>query len=173
MPTFSTAARQQEELLEESPAFAVVPVDHFRGIGKPNAIVRPLRHNREVIEGQHIIHLHPDYKLIHDLEAQIIRNKSDSNNNIGNITTTTTNNTNVTSNAVVSAKKTDRRHNEFTKELDAKLRRLQNDSSKRSSKNVGRPNKSSHTWSRNSWYWARYSIPAGQGLHSTVTMHVK
>ncbi|XP_039450820.1 radial spoke head protein 3 homolog A isoform X2 [Culex pipiens pallens] len=136
MPTFSTAARQQEELLEESPAFAVVPVDHFRGIGKPNAIVRPLRHNREVIEGQHIIHLHPDYKLIHDLEAQIIRNKSDSNNNIGNITTTTTtNNTNVTSNAVVSAKKTDRRHNEFTKELDAKLRRLQNDSSKRSSKN--------------------------------------
>nr|XP_029735507.1 radial spoke head protein 3 homolog A isoform X1 [Aedes albopictus] len=133
MPTYST--RQQEELLEESPAFAIVPVDHFRGIGKPNAIVRPLLHNREVIEGQHIINLHPDYKLIHDLESQIIRNnatnkiaKSDNNNN----TTITTTNTA----AAAPIRRTDRgRHNEFTKELDAKLRRLQNDSSKRSSKN--------------------------------------
>ncbi|XP_001653148.2 radial spoke head protein 3 homolog A isoform X2 [Aedes aegypti] len=131
MPTYST--RQQEELLEESPAFAIVPVDHFKGIGKPNAIVRPLLHNREVIEGQHIINLHPDYKLIHDLEAQIIRNnatnkivKSDNNNNTTNTTTA----------AAIPIKRTDRgRHNEFTKELDAKLRRLQNDSSKRSSKN--------------------------------------
>lgn len=123
--------------MEESPAFAIVPVDHFRGLGKPNAIVRPLRHNREVIEGQHIINLHPDYKLIHDLEAQIIRNntihsnknKSDSNNN-----TTFTSNTAT----AVPIKRTERgRPNEFTKELDAKLRRLQNDSSKRSSKNVG------------------------------------
>ncbi|XP_055645586.1 uncharacterized protein LOC129782395, partial [Toxorhynchites rutilus septentrionalis] len=126
MPTFMT--RQQEELLEESPAFAIVPVDHFRGIGKPNAIVRPLRHNREVIEGQHIIDLHPDYKLIHELEAQIIPNfgnkKSDRNNN----------NTISTNTAVT--KRTDRgKHNDFTKELDAKLRRLQNDSSKHSSKN--------------------------------------
>lgn len=125
--------------MEESPAFAIVPVDHFRGIGKPNAIVRPLLHNREVIEGQHIINLHPNYKLIHDLESQIIRNnatnkiaKSDNNNN----TTITTTNTA----AAALIRRTDRgRHNEFTKELDAKLRRLQNDSSKRSSKNVGQP----------------------------------
>ncbi|XP_058835722.1 radial spoke head protein 3 homolog B isoform X2 [Topomyia yanbarensis] len=131
MPTLST--RQQEDLLEESPEFAIVSADHFRKIEKPNAIVRPLRHNREVIEGQHIISLHPDYKLIHDLEAQILRknvsNKSDSNNNINTIATPNT--------AVIAAKKTDRgKHNEFTKELDAKLRRLQNDSSKRSSKNA-------------------------------------
>ncbi|XP_058460726.1 radial spoke head protein 3 homolog A isoform X2 [Malaya genurostris] len=132
MPTLST--RRQEDLLEESPEFAIVQVDHFRRIEKPNAIVRPLRHNREVIEGQHIINLHPDYKLLRDLEAQIIRKEnpdsnSDSNNNINTI---------VTLNTVVSVgKKTDRvKHNEFTKELDAKLRRLQNDSSKRSSKNA-------------------------------------
>lgn len=132
MPTLST--RQQEDLLEESPEFAIVPADHFKQIGKPNAIVRPLRHNREVIEGQHLIDLHPDYKLIRELESQIIRkatnNKSDSNNNINTIDTH--------DRTITASKKTDRgKHNEFTKELDAKLRRLQNGSSKRSSQNVG------------------------------------
>ncbi|XP_062544478.1 radial spoke head protein 3 homolog B isoform X1 [Armigeres subalbatus] len=128
MPTYST--RQQEELLEESPTFAIVPTDHFRGIGKPNAIVRPLLHNREVIEGQHIINLHPDYKLIHDLEAQIIRN------NTANKISKSDKNNNTTNTAAAPIKRTDRgRPNEFTKELDAKLRRLQTDSSKRSSKN--------------------------------------
>ncbi|XP_053686515.1 bromodomain-containing protein DDB_G0280777 [Sabethes cyaneus] len=130
MPTLST--RQQEDLLEESPEFAIVPVDHFKQIGKPNAIVRPLRHNREVIEGQHLINLHPDYKLIRELESQIIRkatnNKSDSNNNINAI--------DPQDRIITANKKTDRgKPNEFTKELDAKLRRLQNDSSKRSSQN--------------------------------------
>lgn len=118
--------------MEESPTFAIVPTDHFRGIGKPNAIVRPLLHNREVIEGQHIINLHPDYKLIHDLEAQIIRN------NTANKISKSDKNNNTTNTAAAPIKRTDRgRPNEFTKELDAKLRRLQTDSSKRSSKNVG------------------------------------
>ncbi|XP_055535837.1 radial spoke head protein 3 homolog A isoform X2 [Wyeomyia smithii] len=130
MPTLST--RHQEDLLEESPEFAIVPVDNFKQIGKPNAIVRPLRHNREVIEGQHLINLHPDYKLIRELETQFIRksinSKSDSNNNVNTVESHNT--------VISTSKKTDRgKHNEFTKELDAKLRRLQNDSSKRSSQN--------------------------------------
>ncbi|XP_055607601.1 radial spoke head protein 3 homolog A isoform X2 [Uranotaenia lowii] len=143
MPTISS--RQQEELLEESPAFAALPVDQLRVSGKPNAIVRPLRRNREVIEGQYLLNLQPDFKLLQDLETQIIHSNGNGTTNINNKVLKSDSNNNTTATTTIlpqtngpnPAKKTDHgKHNEFTKELDAKLRRLQNDaSSKRSSKN--------------------------------------
>ncbi|ETN59415.1 flagellar radial spoke protein [Anopheles darlingi] len=172
MPTLSARQQQQqqqqhsrqdqqpqepaEELLElESPAFSIVPsADHYhRGalIGKPNAIVRPLRHpgqqqqqqhqqqqqQREVIEGQHITNLHSDFKLLQELEQHIIRssrrsNESESENRNPAHQPSAT----VQSQATEPTGAPDRgRQHEFSRELDAKLRKLQSDSSKRSSKN--------------------------------------
>ncbi|XP_035907942.1 radial spoke head protein 3 homolog isoform X1 [Anopheles stephensi] len=149
MPTLSARHQpEQQELLElESPAFAVVSSDHsYRAssLGKPNAIVRPLRHGREqreVIEGQHIVSLHPDYKLLHEIEAQLSRHNSrnkDTNANGGQDRGDPAKllRSNYAPGAI-EIEKTDRgtRQHEFSRELDAKLRKLQNDSSKRSSKN--------------------------------------
>ncbi|XP_035789958.1 uncharacterized protein LOC118465651 [Anopheles albimanus] len=172
MPTLSARQQQQqqqhqqhsrpdqqpqepaEELLElESPAFSIVPsADHYhRGalIGKPNAIVRPLRHagqqqlqqqqqQREVIEGQHITNLHSDFKLLQELEQHIIRSSRRSNESAAE-----SENRNPAHQPISAAGQAteptgapDRgRQHEFSRELDAKLRKLQSDSSKRSSKN--------------------------------------
>ncbi|XP_058123138.1 radial spoke head protein 3 homolog [Anopheles ziemanni] len=149
MPTLSAHQQQnqQQELLElESPAFSIVPSDLYRAgsIGKPNAIVRPLRHgpHREVIEGQHIVDLHPDYKLLHELEEQLIRNNRGRDGNNNNNSSATgigqESGTNYGGQEAVTGEKTERRkpqQHEFSRELDAKLRKLQSDSSKRSSKN--------------------------------------
>uniref|UniRef100_A0A182M876 Radial spoke head protein 3 n=1 Tax=Anopheles culicifacies TaxID=139723 RepID=A0A182M876_9DIPT len=151
MPTLSARHQpEQQELLElESPAFAVVSSDHsYRAssLGKPNAIVRPLRHGREqreVIEGQHIVNLHPDYKLLHEIETQLSRRNRDNTNtgqdhrDRGDLAKQ---NHLLRPNygpGAIEIEKTDRgsRQHEFSRELDAKLRKLQNDSSKRSSKN--------------------------------------
>uniref|UniRef100_A0A182WI04 Radial spoke head protein 3 n=1 Tax=Anopheles minimus TaxID=112268 RepID=A0A182WI04_9DIPT len=152
MPTLSARHQpDQQELLElESPAFAVVSSDHsYRAssLGKPNAIVRPLRHGREqreVIEGQHIVNLHPDYKLLHEIETQLSRRNKDNTNTVhGNSQDRgdlAKQNQLLRPNygaGAIEIEKTDRgnRQHEFSRELDAKLRKLQNDSSKRSSKN--------------------------------------
>uniref|UniRef100_A0A182R8U8 Radial spoke head protein 3 n=1 Tax=Anopheles funestus TaxID=62324 RepID=A0A182R8U8_ANOFN len=155
MPTLSARHQpEQQELLElESPAFAVVSSDHsYRAssLGKPNAIVRPLRHGREqreVIEGQHIVNLHPDYKLLHEIETQLSRKNKDNAQNVHSIAQQGRDRGElvkqpqlVRSNygpGAIEIEKTDRgnRQHEFSRELDAKLRKLQNDSSKRSSKN--------------------------------------
>uniref|UniRef100_A0A182N853 Radial spoke head protein 3 n=1 Tax=Anopheles dirus TaxID=7168 RepID=A0A182N853_9DIPT len=151
MPTLSARHQpdQPQELLElESPAFAIVSSDHsYRAssIGKPNAIVRPLRHGREqreVIEGQHIVNLHPDYKLLHELEAQLSRNNN-RNKDTGDRGVDSGKQNQLLRppygpEVGIEGEKTDRgghRQHEFSRELDAKLRKLQNDSSKRSSKN--------------------------------------
>uniref|UniRef100_A0A182QL26 Radial spoke head protein 3 n=1 Tax=Anopheles farauti TaxID=69004 RepID=A0A182QL26_9DIPT len=153
MPTLSARHQpdQAQELLElESPAFAIVSSDHsYRAssIGKPNAIVRPLRHareQREVIEGQHIVNLHPDYKLLHELEAQLSRNNN-RNKDTGEHHGVESGKLNQLHRSAYAAgtgiegEKADRggtRQHEFSRELDAKLRKLQNESSsKRSSKN--------------------------------------
>ncbi|XP_050098421.1 uncharacterized protein LOC126579138 [Anopheles aquasalis] len=170
MPTLSARQQQQqqqhsrpdqqpqepaEELLElESPAFSIVPsADHYhRGalIGKPNAIVRPLRHpgqqqqqqqqqqQREVIEGQHITNLHSDLKLLQELEQHIIRNNRRSNESVAEAENRNPAHqpsaTGQTSEPTGGAPDRGRQH-EFSRELDAKLRKLQSDSSKRSSKN--------------------------------------
>uniref|UniRef100_A0A182JSY8 Radial spoke head protein 3 n=1 Tax=Anopheles christyi TaxID=43041 RepID=A0A182JSY8_9DIPT len=168
LPTVIQPEQQhQQELVElESPAFAIVSSDHHSyrasSLGKPNAIVRPLRHGRdqrEVIEGEHLVNLHPDYKLLHEIEAQLSRNNSrqkenDAHNGNGkdgpvkkeqNVRGTK----NYAPGAIEIEKTTDGRgqqqqqqpqhhhrgQHEFSRELDAKLRKLQNDSSKRSSKN--------------------------------------
>ncbi|XP_053663758.1 radial spoke head protein 3 homolog [Anopheles marshallii] len=156
MPTLSARHQpEQQELLElESPAFAVVSTDHsYRAssLGKPNAIVRPLRHGREqreVIEGQHIVNLHPDYKLLHEIEAQLSRKNKDSANVVhsggpvrdrGDLAkqNPVQHRPNYGPGAIEIETGPDRgnRQHEFSRELDAKLRKLQNDSSKRSSKN--------------------------------------
>ncbi|KFB44519.1 AGAP005880-PA-like protein [Anopheles sinensis] len=147
MPTLSAHQQQnqQQELLElESPAFSIVPSDLYRAgsIGKPNAIVRPLRHgpHREVIEGQHIVDLHPDYKLLHELEEQLIRNNRgrDGNNNNSATGVGQESRNNYGGLEPGTGEKTERKkpqQHEFSRELDAKLRKLQSDSSKRSSKN--------------------------------------
>uniref|UniRef100_A0A182IKR5 Uncharacterized protein n=1 Tax=Anopheles atroparvus TaxID=41427 RepID=A0A182IKR5_ANOAO len=153
MPTLSAHQQQnqQQELLElESPAFAIVQSDHYRtgNIGKPNAIVRPLRHtgqHREVIEGQHIVNLHPDYKLLHELEEQLIRNNRGRDGNNNNSATGNGHDTRPNYGPeAATGEKTERakpQQHEFSRELDAKLRQLQSDSSKRSSKNVGYANR--------------------------------
>ena len=128
------AIRQSDEIIERT-AFALLPIEHYRGIGdKPNAIVRPLRHNCEPTEGRYhhqIINIHPDYKALYDLESQIIQKVKQTNyNNSNNKKTATDSNNNQQSIHKLKC-------NEFTKELDAKLRKLNYDSSNQSSKHVG------------------------------------
>ncbi|XP_050076201.1 radial spoke head protein 3 homolog B [Anopheles maculipalpis] len=154
MPTLSARHQpEQQELLElESPAFAVVSSDHHSyrasSLGKPNAIVRPLRHGREqreVIEGQHIVSLHPDYKLLHEIETQLSRNNN-RNKDTSSVHANTGHDRGDPAKLLqpkygpgaIEIEKTERtgtRQHEFSRELDAKLRKLQHDSSKRSSKN--------------------------------------
>uniref|UniRef100_A0A182PPB9 Uncharacterized protein n=1 Tax=Anopheles epiroticus TaxID=199890 RepID=A0A182PPB9_9DIPT len=145
---------EQQELVElESPAFAIVSSDHHSyrasSLGKPNAIVRPLRHGRdqrEVIEGQHIVNLHPDYKLLHEIETQLSRANNAKDSSAPNIHHVgkgdrgdRTKQEQLVRGAIEIEKTTERGQHrgqhEFSRELDAKLRKLQNDSSKRSSKN--------------------------------------
>nr|XP_040226081.2 bromodomain-containing protein DDB_G0280777 isoform X2 [Anopheles coluzzii] len=176
MPTLSARHQppEQQELVElESPAFAIVSSDHHSyrasSLGKPNAIVRPLRHGRdqrEVIEGQHIVHnLHPDYKLLHEIETQLSRqNGRNRENNAQNNSNgkgdragdrggdpakqeqVVRGNGHYAPGGAIEIEKTTHQQqqphahhrgqqHEFSRELDAKLRKLQNDSSKRSSKN--------------------------------------
>ncbi|XP_053674343.1 radial spoke head protein 3 homolog [Anopheles nili] len=152
MPTLSARQQpEQQELLElESPAFAIIPSEQtYRSssLGKPNAIVRPLRHareHREVIEGQHIVNLHPDYKLLHEIETQLVRgtirvkddrrDRGEQPTNADQLLQRLSYGSD-TQTLGPGEKPPNTRQHEFSRELDAKLRKLQSDSSKRSSKN--------------------------------------
>ncbi|XP_052873768.1 radial spoke head protein 3 homolog [Anopheles cruzii] len=151
------AQERPEQLLElESPAFTIVPSDQYQRsmIGKPNAIVRPLRHagqpqqqqpqqqQREVIEGQHIVSLHPDYKLLHELEQQLIRSNRKSRRSAASEPKDDRNGQQQQQEHHQHPQQQQQQQqesrpftHEFSRELDAKLRMLQGDSSKRSSKN--------------------------------------